>query len=210
MGGAVVVERGGFADQVEAERVEHPGEALPRAVDAAALALAVGVDGAAELAGRPVGPDADIAIAADPALLVEVEEQEAGALFALLLVVGDEGAHRVDGERLGQGVDRRVDLRVAEKFMEAGGIVDIGEARRGVFCGDHGGCGHGSADGCGFLVRDRGAGKRDAWRFCHASGIVCFAGGCHGRDPFGLSFDGQASPGGRYRGVHRGYYLVSP
>jgi len=177
LGGADIVEGGGFADQVEAERAEHPGEALPRALNAAALALAVGVEGAAELAGGPLGPEADIAIAADPVLIVEIEEQKPGALFALCDMVGDEGAHRRHGQRAGQGVDRGVDARVAQECVEGGGIVRRGEAGRvAVLAQRCGACDRG-ADRGGLVCRDRVAGDRD---IAHPAGLLCFSGGIHG------------------------------
>ena len=152
LGSADIVGGGGFADQVEAEMGEHPGEALPGAGAALALALAVGVDRAAELAGGPFGPEAQVAVAADPAGFVKGEEQQAGALFALALVAGDEGAHRLHGQRAGQGVDRGVDPGVFQKFVESLGVLRGGEAGR-VAAGAVRGGGDGGADRGGLCRR---------------------------------------------------------
>ena len=189
LGGAVIVGGGGFADQVEAERIEHPGEAVPGALGAAALALAVGVEGAAEFAGGPLGPEAQVAVAADPALLVKIEEQQAGAALALGLMVGDEGADRGDGQRAGQGIDRGVDARVAEKFVEGGGILRGGEAGRLAAAAERGGRGDGGADRGGLFRRRRGAGDRDGLLCRHRSGLAAFRSGCQ-------SFSrGRSAPG---------------
>ena len=159
--------------------VEHPGEALPRAGAAAALALAVGVDRAAELAGRPFRPEAQIAVAADPAGLVEIEKQQAAALFALRPVVGDKGAHRLDRQRPRQGVDRGVDSRVLEKFVEAGGILGGGEAGR-VAAGTERGGGDRGADRGGFCRACGVAGDRDALVCRHGARLAAFAVRCQG------------------------------
>jgi len=171
--GADIVGGGGFAEQVEAEMVEHPGEALLRAGAAAALALAVGVDRAAELAGRPLRPEAQIAVAADPAGLVEIEKQQAAALVALRLVVGDKGAHRFYRQRAGQGVDRRVDARVCEKFVEPLGIPGRREAGR-VAAGAARGGGDGGADRGGLGRACRVAGDRDAMLCRHGGRLAAF------------------------------------
>ena len=167
MRGPVIVGRSCLADQVEAQKLEHPVETQSRAFDAASFALAIGMNRATQFAGRPFGPDGNVGIAADRALFVKVEKQQAGAMVALVLVVCDKVAHRLDGERSGQGIDRGVNLRVAQKFVEGRGILDSRDAGRCIFRRDRAGAADRRANGIGFLACDSPSGDRNIAPVCH-------------------------------------------